>query len=144
MNQLRDVVRTATIYTGGVYEGRVPNELWEHFISCFMEILKAAQYQYPRLRHADLIHDGLLILITVLDAAQGQILYCYLSHPMETGRSINNILGKGYLCSETQTIPQKELGVLSVGTFITKTLKEELGSRLGRTIVATNSLVAIY
>ena len=63
---------------------------------------------------------------------------------MATGRSINNILGKGYLCSETQTIPQKELGVLSAGTFITKTLKEELGPRLGRTIVAADSLVAIY
>ena len=63
---------------------------------------------------------------------------------MATGRSINNILGKGYLCSDTQTIPKRELGVLSVGTFVTKVLKEELGTRLERAIVASDSLVAIY
>ena len=68
------------------------NKLWEHFISCFLEILKTAQYKYPRLRYADLIHDGLLILITCVAAVHGLTLYCYLSDPMATGRNINNIL----------------------------------------------------
>ena len=46
------------------------NTTWsQHFISYFLEILKTAQYKYPRLRYADLIHDGLLILITCVDAA---------------------------------------------------------------------------
>ena len=73
-----------------------------------MEILKAQQYSYPRLRFADQIQDGLLTLITCVDAAQGIQIYCYLTHPMATGRSVNLYLGKGFLCNIGQAFPKRE------------------------------------
>ena len=87
MNQLRVVVRTATVYSREDYNTAVPETMWQHFIDCYMEMLKCSVYKYPRLRFWKEITDGLLQLIILVDAADGTQIICLHHTPHGPGQT---------------------------------------------------------
>ena len=122
--------------------------MWTHFGDCLYEALMVASYAYPRIIDQNIIEKGLIFLIGSVDASYSQILCFHLSHPnSQGGRSINHCMSKSYLSHDNgncATVPRKELSALTLGAVLFSVLKKELGKRLGKAIICSDSKIVIH
>ena len=97
---------------GGNYTKLVPEKVWAHFKDCYYKLLRISAHEYPRLRNSTEIVDGLVELVVLCDAAQGMVITVYITHPMTISRTATMIRSKGYLCSDSMTLPRRELAMM--------------------------------
>ena len=115
VGQLRHCVRIATKQTLGKYDEEVSKQLYDHWLLCYVECLRATRWRYPKLNNALTVSNQKFGLVIMSDASIAQVVVAYLIHFLENGsHSVTHILGKSYLSNEGQTIPDAELSAACV------------------------------